>query len=232
MSASCACGSPQPYCSSVLAAPSARADEVRSDRVTARLVAEAATVAPGDTVAIGLHLQILEGWHTYWQNPGDSGAPTALDFDLPPGVTAGPIRWPLPEAIPYGPLMNYGYHDEVLHLVDLGVPADWPVGEPLRIEADALWLVCADICIPEEGRLGLTLQTGPGTEPNADELGLFDRFEARLPQPSPFALTASGPDPLRLAVAGTFDPADAGGGSLLPVARQASSTIRRRSPGR
>ncbi len=190
---------------SSLASFQARAEVVRTDRVTASLVAEVAQVAPGDTVWVGLHLEIIPGWHTYWSNPGDSGAATSLDWQLLPGVEAGPIRWPLPEAIPYGPLMNYGYHDEVLHLVELTMPADWPVGEPVPLLADAVWLVCEDICIPENGTVGLTLPTGAETVADPAHLALFDRFRARLPQPSPFELTASGPEPLQLSVTGSFD---------------------------
>ncbi|TVQ38687.1 MAG: hypothetical protein EA356_02690 [Geminicoccaceae bacterium] len=185
----------------------AEAQVVQTERVKASLVSEVATVAPGDTVWVGLHLDIIPGWHTYWKNPGDSGAATNLDWQLLPGVVAGPIQWPLPEAVPYGPLMNFGYYGEVLHLVEVSVPADWPLGEPVPLEADALWLVCADICIPESGTVGLSLATGPETLADPATLALFDRFKARLPQPSPFDLTASGPEPLQLTIEGHFDPA-------------------------
>ena len=52
------------------------------------------------------------------RNPGDSGLPTTLAWKLPAGVDAGPIEWPAPRALPVGPLVNYGYEGEVLHLVD------------------------------------------------------------------------------------------------------------------
>ncbi len=115
----------------------AHAEIVRTDRVTARLVPEVTRAAPGETVWVGLHLDIIEGWHTYWRNPGDSGQATSLDWTLPAGVTAGEIVWPHPEALPFGPLVNYGYEDEALHLVPITLPADWPVGRPLQLAADA-----------------------------------------------------------------------------------------------
>ena len=75
------------------------------------------------------------GWHTYWQNPGDSGLPTTLAWKLPPGVTAGPIQWPAPKALPVGPLINHGYEGEVFHLVDVAVPADAPPGQTAHARA-------------------------------------------------------------------------------------------------
>ncbi|MFP4270129.1 MAG: protein-disulfide reductase DsbD family protein, partial [Alphaproteobacteria bacterium] len=175
-----------------LASEVAGAESVRTDRVTARLVAEAAQVAPGETVWVGLHLDIVDGWHTYWRNPGDSGEATSLDWSLPEGVVAGDIVWPHPEALPFGPLVNYGYEDEALHLVPITLPADWPAGEPLPLEVDARWLACDDICVPEEGTVALTLPTGATTEPDPTSGSLFERFRAQVPEPAGFDVTATG----------------------------------------
>ena len=184
----------------VLVPQLAAADVVRTERVTARLVAEAARAAPGDTVRVGLHLEIADGWHTYWRNPGDSGQATALDWRLPDGVTAGDIVWPHPEALPFGPLVNYGYEDEALHLVAITLPADWPEGRPVRLEADARWLVCADICVPEDGTVALTLPTAATTEPDPAAGPLFQRFRARVPEPAGFHVAATHGDRLELVV--------------------------------
>ena len=75
---------------------------------------------------VALRLKMKPGWHVYWQNPGDSGLPTTIDWKLPSGFAAGPIQWPAPHALPAGPLINYGYEGEVLHLVDLeGAAVGW-----------------------------------------------------------------------------------------------------------
>ena len=44
---------------------------------------------------VGVLLEVEPGWHVYWMNPGDSGAPTTVSLTLPPGFTAGPVRFPL-----------------------------------------------------------------------------------------------------------------------------------------
>ena len=132
--------------------------EVRTEHVTARLVAERARIAPGETLDLALVLDIRPGWHTYWQNPGDSGEPPRLAWELPAGVTAGPIRWPYPSLIRVGPLANYGYSGRATHLVALAVPPDWPPGRPLPLHLRADWLVCEEHCIPEGGDLDLSIE--------------------------------------------------------------------------
>ena len=81
------------------AASPARADGPPDpkDLVRAELVAEKASIAPAATLWVDLHLAIKPGWHVYWRNPGDSGLPTTIDWNLPSGFSAGAISWPVPE---------------------------------------------------------------------------------------------------------------------------------------
>ena len=87
----------------VMLAPSAHALEsaaVTSPRMTATLVSDTDVAAPGVPLHVGLRLRIAPGWHTYWQNPGDAGAPPELTLTLPDGASAGPITWPTPRRTP------------------------------------------------------------------------------------------------------------------------------------
>ena len=95
------------------------------------------------------------GWHTYWTNPGDSGEPTSIEWALAEGVKAWPILWPLPHVIPVGPLVEYGYDDEVLLLTEIEVPAN--AAGSVTLAAKVSYLVCKDICVPEDTRVELTL---------------------------------------------------------------------------
>src|ERR1051325_7016508 len=104
------------------AAAPAAAQIDEAPKVHARLVAEADNVAPGSTVTIALEENIRPGWHTYWVNPGDAGAPTEIQWTLPPGWRAGPIVWPYPERVPVGPLMDYGYEGRGWLLTQLTAP--------------------------------------------------------------------------------------------------------------
>ena len=153
----------------LVCSPSALAQFGSNDpMVDATLVADRSSVAPGETFHLALHQQITPGWHTYWRNPGDSGEPTRLDLSLPQGWNAGEMIWPAPHSYDLGPLTNYGYSAEVTLPVPVTVPANAAPG-PLTINAYASWLVCEDICIPEEAELTLTLAVGDSVADRAGQ---------------------------------------------------------------
>ena len=62
----------------------------------AHLVADVVSVSPGTSFDLGVLLEMEEGWHVYWRNNGDSGGPTRVEWMLPAGFEAGPLRWPAP----------------------------------------------------------------------------------------------------------------------------------------
>lgn len=152
------------------------------DKVEAELVAERAALVPGELARLALRLKHEPHWHTYWRNAGDSGLPTQLRLQLPPGLEAGPLQWPAPMRIAVGPLANYGYEGEVLLPFDLRVAPDLAV-TGVRIEAQAQWLVCREVCIPGEARLVLDLpvaRDAAGVSPSR-WAPLFERTRATLP---------------------------------------------------
>src|SRR5213083_1373041 len=88
-----------------------------------------------------VHLKMAPGWHTYWQNGGDSGAPTTIDWTLPKGVTAGAIQWPVPEKYVMEGETTFVYHDDVVLLVSITLAKDAPAGK-LDLAAKVVWLEC------------------------------------------------------------------------------------------
>ena len=94
----------------------------------------ASTARPGDTVLAAVRLQMDSGWHTYWRNGGDSGGPTKIEWQLPAGVTAGDLQWPVPEKLTVEGLTTYIYHDEAVLLVPLTLAKDLGSG-PLELKA-------------------------------------------------------------------------------------------------
>src|SRR5690348_5502430 len=149
---------------------------VRTAHVEAELVSQRAALVPGEPLTVALRLAMDRGWHTYWQNPGDSGLPTTLTWKLPAGMRAGPIQWPAPEAIPVAPLVNYGYEGDVLLLTDIASNGDVAGARTVTLAARADWLVCKEICIPEGADLTLELPVATaagalGTPPAASRWG-------------------------------------------------------------
>ncbi len=83
-------------------------------------------VGPGQPLWLGLQITHQPDWHTYWKNPGDSGLPTELTWQLPAGLDAGDIAWPVPHKIAIGTLANYGYEGTVLLPVPVTVAQTLP----------------------------------------------------------------------------------------------------------
>lgn len=201
--------------SAALTAPAVRADSavVTTPQVRAELVALAPQgVAPGQPVWVGLSITHKPEWHTYWKNPGDSGLPTELRWQLPTGMQAGEIAWPVPHKLPIGPLANYGYEDTVLLPVPLTVGPDFqPQGGVAQIKLSASWLVCRKECIPEEGEFVLDL---PANGATALHQGAFNAAAAAHPQALPAGSTVDIVDGTTLAVSVRGLPADLRGRTL------------------
>ncbi len=161
---------------------------VRTDQVRAELLAHAPEgLAPGRPAWLGLRIDHAAGWHSYWKNPGDSGLPTSLEWTLPPGFQAGEIAWPTPRPLPLGTLVNYGYEGRLLLAVPLQVPADF-AGASVPVRLRAQWLVCKDVCIPEEGEFALELPARAAITAAAAD---FEAARAALPRPLPTAEAAA-----------------------------------------
>ena len=157
---------------------------VSTEQVRAELVAHAPDgVGPGKPLWLGLRIEHQPHWHTYWKNPGDSGLPTTLAWTLPAGVSADDIAWPTPKKLPVGPLMNYGYEGQLLLPVPVTVSPAFS-GDTLDIKLGAQWLVCKDVCIPQQGEFTLSIPVRAST---AMVGAAFDAALAAVPQPAPGA---------------------------------------------
>ena len=111
-----------PFLLALLTATAHGAAQVATEHATVTLLAERPRVAPGQTLWLGLHFELVPHWHVYWRNPGASGTAPVIRWTLPDGWDAGDIHWPVPKRIRVGPLTNYGYEDSVTFLVPVRVP--------------------------------------------------------------------------------------------------------------
>jgi thiol:disulfide interchange protein/DsbC/DsbD-like thiol-disulfide interchange protein len=174
-----------------------------SPRARVTLVSDHLVIAPGQAFQLGLRIRLAPRWHSYWRHAGDAGAPTEINLSLPEGSSAGPIAWPTPQAIPFGPLMSFGYYGEVVLPMQITPPAGLRAGDVFSISAQATWLVCDDVCIPEEGSFRLDLPVAAEAQANPDLAPLFAAAAAALPRPSPWQASATVQgDALRLRLTG------------------------------
>ena len=172
--------------------------EAATEQVQASLLAATTAVHPGDEILIGVQQRIIPHWHTYWKNPGDSGLPTKIQYQLPTGTTVGEIQWPTPSKIVLGTIVNFGYSNHVTLISSLHVAADAEIGADLPIKAKVKWLVCEESCIPQQVELALrlpivakdvTVGAGAGS-------ALLKQAQAELPVAAPWSaeLLADGGD--------------------------------------
>ncbi len=173
---------------------------VSTPQLRAELVAHAPQgVQAGQPVWVGLQLTHQPEWHTYWRNPGDSGLPTQIELNLPPGITAGDVQWPLPHKLKAGNLTNYGYDKTVLLAVPLTVSKDYKpnASQTLDLQVHANWLVCRLECIPQEGEFALRIPVNSSYAPQA---AAFDALQAQQPQALPTLKATTSFDAQRLAL--------------------------------
>lgn len=166
-------------------APGTAAAVARDGAVTAEILSPARSIQPGRPFAAGIRLVMEDGWHTYWKNPGDAGLATTVEWDLPEGFTAGPLRWPAPRQFREQDLTTHGYEGEVLLVAEITPPAAAAPG-PRTLSAKVGWLACRVECVPGSASLSMSLSVRPGdaaVDPRVQ--ALFDASAANAPVSDP-----------------------------------------------
>lgn len=134
------------------------AEEESGPNTTARLIAERDQFVPGETLWVGIELTMKPHWHTYWENPGDSGMPTTVRWELPQGFEISEFYWPTPARLVLEGLVSYGYENQAVLRMKLTTPADFPLGETLTLKGQVDWLECKEVCLPGGQQVSLQLR--------------------------------------------------------------------------
>lgn len=147
-----------------------------------KLISESQSVSPGSITNLAFQITLKPKWHTYWVNPGDSGAPPRLDFTASRGLRVVSVDLPFPERFETGPLMSFAYKDEVLFPIRLEVDSKVKPGDQLSLKLNAEWLVCEEVCIPaiDEFHLDLEVVDPDQVKPN-EHFQSIQRARALVP---------------------------------------------------
>jgi len=159
-----------------LAARAAESNSFVSPRDTVTLLSDSNAATGDQTYHLGLRFELAEGWHIYHRNPGDAGLAAELDWSLPAGATIGETEWPAPQKLTEGSLVTYGYTGTAMLVVAAKGPGE--------IKLHANWLVCRDICVPEESDFSLNIHAGKPA-PSA-QAKLFVEAQTHRPIAAPF----------------------------------------------
>jgi thiol:disulfide interchange protein DsbD len=152
---------------------------------TLSLLSESGSIQPGHATTLAFQFSMEKGWHVYWVNPGDSGEPPRVKWDLPQGISAGPIEWPAPVRLSSTPtIVDYGYEDKVTLLVPLSVSSSFS-SPAAPLKANVNLLICRDVCIPGKAQLSLSLPVGPKAATASGNSAVFTEARSHLPLKAP-----------------------------------------------
>jgi thiol:disulfide interchange protein len=159
------------------------AQPVTTDNAEVELISENLTIKPGETFWIAIRMDLRDGWYVYYRNPGDSGMPLMTEWMHRKDFNIGEIQWPYPVWIDAGGgLSSYGYYGDVLFMMEATAPADLVPGQPYTLKAEADWLICEKVCIPEYADLELTLDVTDGdVEYHEEWFSYFADTRSKLP---------------------------------------------------
>lgn len=152
-----------------------------TDAVTAEIVAHRNAATPSSPYEVGILLRHKEGWHTYWENPGDAGEATKVEWMLPRHWKVTPLGWPLPKVKKTGDLTSFVYEDDVLLPFQIEVPWGTPYGTHVTIRAKVSWVACRDVCVPQERTLKFSVPIEVASKPTEAD-SLFKRTKAATPE--------------------------------------------------
>lgn len=170
----------------------AQAQSFTASHAKVSLVAEG-NLQAGQNAWVGVLFDLEKGWHIYWVNPGDSGEPPKIQWQLPQGFQAKDIRWPTPVRLGTGAVVDYGYEGRVLLPLQMQVPADYKSGKPVVLSANIRYLICREVCIPAKTQASLTIPSANATDAAADH-ELFRRAFENSPKVLPAGWKAQASD--------------------------------------
>ena len=152
------------------------------EQVTVRLTAAVDHAGAAATIQAGLEIALDPGWHTYWRNPGESGAAPRFDWSRSVNVKDIVFRWPLPQRFATQDLSTFGYERAVLFPLSLSVEK---TGEPVTLALDLNIVICEEVCIPKNFTLSLDLPAGMAKQtPEASAISAaFDELPAQADGP-------------------------------------------------
>jgi len=168
----------------LVSAIGAAAQSFTAGHAKVSLIAENNSLQPGKTALVGVLFDLEKGWHIYWVNPGDSGEPPKIHWQLPAGFQAKEIRWPTPVRLGAGKVIDYGYEGRVLLPVPIQVPSSYQPAKPVTLSADIRYLICREVCIPAkaQARLSIPSATASGETAGSE---IFRSTADNSPKPWP-----------------------------------------------
>lgn len=164
-------------------------DQAPSVRVT--LIPDVVTLRPGAAFHLAAHIEIPKGWHIGWINPGQSGLPTTLTWQLPAALQAVHTTWSYPELADSAGIVSHVYADEAVVVTTMRIDSITAPGT-VKLAAELHWGICREICIPQDRQVPLSLPVISGPpEPSPGWARVEMLVRSRIPvMPSRISIKA------------------------------------------
>jgi len=147
----------------------------------AKIVVDSYSLEKSRSLPIGILIELEKDWHIYWRNPGDSGMPTSIDFEMPEGVSISEIEWPVPKVFEYEGLASYGYDGQILLIAELNVPESF-ISNSITVSAKIKSLICRDVCIPFNSNVSEEIKLTNAFSAEEEITKLFSQTRINLPK--------------------------------------------------
>ena len=156
-------------------------------KTTAKVIAEASSVEPGDYFRVAFTIHHQEHFHSYYKNPGIVGAAPSVKWELPEGLTASELKFPRPSVIhsKFADLdaLLYGYEGSVTFIAEVEASDELEVGQELLLSGKFLWQECNEsMCIPGNLEFSFKLTVGEETIFQSDDQKVIEAAQEQLPK--------------------------------------------------
>lgn len=196
-------------------------------------IPEFASIAPGGALRVAVRLDIPDGYHISWVNPGETGLPTTIAWRAPRGVSVGETEWPFPEREETEGIVGHVYRGVVVVFTRFTVDSSAPRGTAV-LRAELRWGICGANCVPQRKTIEASLPVRAQVGEITSQWRTVASSLERLPTPST-GLEVHGvasEERVRLTIAGsaldqpsagtaTFFPQSSGAAVVVPVERSA-----------
>ena len=139
-----------------------------TDKVSASLYTNYETISAGKELEVLVRLDMFDGWHTYWLNPGDAGLETQIKWRLREGFEETNIEYSAPQKFLFEEMVQYGFSNVAYLKTKIVVPQKIKNGVLQKFSATLSWLACKDVCVPESVRLDFELPSSSEPKISSD----------------------------------------------------------------
>jgi thiol:disulfide interchange protein DsbD len=117
------------------------------------LLSDKSAANPGSTFRVSVKAKIAPGWHIYWSNPGETGLPTLIKWQVPKGCSVSATHYPVPNRYVQKitdnlSMVSHTFEGEVFFTADVTIPPSIEAGKEVIVSADVDWQACKEICTP------------------------------------------------------------------------------------